>query len=209
MNPTDPLDATAKVALLKKRYVALERRIAELWPPEFAAACASCDAICCRPHMADEVLQSPWLQDLAAAAHGANWHRHHVNPFCRALAESGCLLKAGKPPFCISFYCDRLLGTVPPLQLVANLYLSFILTELCRLDRRRNLLELDEKQMKDAVSLIEKKISHAETQLRQYVAFIAANDSQKAQMAVFMLADIPAVLSKTVRQVILENRLLP
>ena len=194
----------SKTESLFEKYAAIEQAVRELWPRAFFDACAKCTSICCRPHMADEVLHSTWLSHLADATHGPGWHLKNQNSKCVALTESGCMLKAGKPPFCFSFYCDGLLASAPPFVLVSYLFLSFILTDLCRLNKRRNLLELTREEIENSTEIIEQKIEHAHKQLKMYRDFLCANEQTQVKLSVFMLAEIPGILSQSVRKELLK-----
>ena len=195
----------ATLEQLQERYSRIEAEITSLWPTAFRSACADCRDICCRPHMADEVLQSFWLSELANKAHGKNWHLAGNNHKCAALSEAGCLLKAGKPPFCFAFYCDALLDTVPPLALVSYLFLSLILSDLCRLDKKKNLQTMTAEEVYQSLDAVEKKVQNAERHVALYRRFEAASSDAQAMVALQMLAEIPQILSASSRRAILSQ----
>jgi hypothetical protein len=196
-------DSSNITEMLQKRYIRIEHTIQSLWPSVFSRKCAACTAICCRPHMADSVLESPWLHSIAARAHGPDWHQNGTHPLCHALTSSGCLLREGKPPFCYGFYCDDLLEDIPPVNLVSYLYLSNILSALCMLDKDHHLLELSEAEQVTFADRIDRNLSLAESQLARYRNFREAADSDKPGLALRMVAEMPRILSRSVCQKIL------
>jgi hypothetical protein len=189
---------------LQRRYVRIEKTIQQLWPSAFTQRCAACAAICCRPHMAEEVLNSPWLQSIAARGNCDYWPLAGTHPLCRALTPSGCCLKEGKPPFCYGFYCDALLENIPAATLISYLYLSNILSALCGLDKQHNLLELSQEEIKEFVGQIDRNLTMAETQLGRYRFFQDSDDSEKPVLALRMVAEMPRLLSRSVCRRILE-----
>ena len=193
----------SRIEALQRRYAQIEAEIGAMWPEKFVSGCSACTEICCRPHMADEVLHSFWLNELAVKAHGKNWHLDHHHTHCAALSDTGCLLKAGKPPFCFAFYCDSLLGSIPPVTLVSYLFLSLILSDLCRLDKRRNLQTMTAEEVYQSLDAVEAKIVNAERHLGIYRQFLDAETSSQPLLAIQMLAEIPQILSASARRTIM------
>lgn len=184
---------------LQDIYVSIEQEIARLWPNAFSEACKNCTDICCRPHMAHEVLESVWLRDISVRAHG-KWWQQSSNPKCNALGNTGCVLTAGKPPFCIHFYCDKLLAKENPYELVANLFLSGILTALCKLDAKQNLLELDEESLLQNSHLIQQRLHDAQGSLALYRLFLNTEKWNQPTIAFQMLVEMPSILTTSVRR---------
>ena len=197
--------AQHSIKTLQRRYIRIEQTIQQLWPSVFTERCTACATICCRPHMADEVLNSPWLQSIAATESCNHWPLAGTHPLCSALMQSGCGLRAGKPPFCYGFYCDALLENIPAANLIAYLYLSNILSVLCVLDKQQNLLELSHEETTEFAGQIDRNLAVAETQLSRYRFFQDAGDSEKSALALRMAAEMPRILSRSVCRRILEK----
>ncbi|MBN2340459.1 MAG: hypothetical protein JXX29_12380 [Deltaproteobacteria bacterium] len=190
------------ISQLQQKYMDVEREIASLWPKSFARICAACADICCRPHMADEVLDSDWLNAISQQAHGKWWRAARFSE-CRALGSNGCMLQHGKPPFCYSFYCDRLLECDNPHELVANLFLSNILTALCKMEKGLNLAELAVDEWEKHRLEISARISQAETHVGLVKQFHMASGAEQAAIAFRMLVEMPGLLTASVRRALL------
>lgn len=187
---------------LQSQYIQLENAIVDLWPKPFKDACSNCTTICCRPHMAEEAVESRWLHAVSAAQHG-DWFARSVAPVdqCRALGRQGCCLKAGKPPFCYSFYCDRLLTVFNngP-DLIAAIFISGILSNVCRLSPKLNLVHLNHSQIQNNLHLISQNLLIGEQHLALYVTFLDAPVDQKHVIALKMVCQNPKLLTNQVAQ---------
>ena len=187
---------------LQQEYMKIELAVAGLWPESFKRACAQCTEICCRPHMAEEVFESDWLQAISTKAHGNWFEEKDRHPNCKALGQKGCVLTHGKPPFCTSFYCDKLLTGQSPRDLVCHLFLSNILSTLCKLDKKHNLQELPKSEWRAHRDKIAANIERAKIHLDWVKQFKTATDDAKIEPAFRMLVEMPALLTTGVRRVL-------
>jgi hypothetical protein len=186
---------------LQQRYILLAHAVKERWPDAFSSCCADCPEICCRPHMAEDILSSPWLAAIGQLEQG-NWVSRPGNfhPNCLALGPTGCIFIGAKPPFCSTFYCDALLNSIPdPAELVAGLFLGAIPKDTCRLSGRLNLLELEPATLEQSIPLVEQALTRGESNLALYKHFQSQVDEGLRYRDVLqMLARIPSLLTAAV-----------
>lgn len=194
-----------KLRQLQTAYIDLEQKIAAKWPKSFSNTCCDCVNVCCRPHMAQEVLDSFWLTSISTIHHGKWWQQETNNPLCPALTDVGCLLKVGKPPFCYSFYCDSLLEHHSAYDLVASLFLSNILTALCKLDRKRNLLDLSRIEIIESEALIAQRIKNGLKHFELFIKYNACEPDARPALAFEMVVEMPNLLTASVRKALLKT----
>lgn len=196
------------VTTLRTRYIHLAEAVHALWPAAFSSCCANCKTICCRPHMADEILSGSWLSEIARLEAG-DWSvrpgPRHAR--CAALGPNGCIFTAAKPPFCRSFYCDALLNAIAdPAELAAALFLSNILTDTCRLNRRHNLLSLPLTDGDENRILVEAALRKGEENLALYRWFCRqTSEAARFQGAFKMLCRMPFLLTRAVANTLNER----
>ncbi|NLN62287.1 MAG: hypothetical protein GX146_05350 [Myxococcales bacterium] len=186
------------VADLQERYTDLERRIHALWPAHFRDACSRCTRICCRPHMFEDILSSDWLCDIGEKAYGPWWQtRTQANTLCPALDEDGCILAVGKHPFCRYFSCDMLLDASPDgPTLIADLFLSGILIQVCRIKKGASLLQIPRHDFARYARDIDAALTRGETEIRLCEAFSrTADPNDRERLALRMVALRPAAIT--------------
>ena len=196
-----------RIKELQKHYSQLEKHIIDLWPQEFSEACANCTSICCKTHMADEVSSSYWLSSLSKTKlANLSSQPPTIKNQCIALGKNGCILESGKPPFCSSFYCDHLLDAIDDgPSLIAAMYLSSILTNLCKVNKRLNLITMSKTEIANYADQIEVRIKTAGKHVEQYVRFTAANHDEKPPIALEMVCEIPNILTASLSRAVLAK----
>lgn len=84
-------------------YRQLEMEVGQCLSRFCRVLCSGCGD-CCKADICVEAVESPWLRIVQK-------HREDkITPFCRSrgwLSSKGCRLKAGRPPLCYEFFCEK------------------------------------------------------------------------------------------------------
>ena len=101
-------------------YLCLEVKVKLLLSKACASFCGECLDVCCRQEICSESMDSNWLRIVwGMCGHEASEYDHHEG----WLSSNGCVLVAGRPPFCYAFMCNKIREHV-----TKRFYLSYLQT---------------------------------------------------------------------------------
>jgi hypothetical protein len=190
-------------------YAALEMEIDRLNRAKFAGLCAACRKPCCRADVCRDALESWWLRQVSRHVHGTWWPddwRTRAEPI--ALGETGCLLKAGRPLICRSFFCESFLTPCRDVwEVVFYSFLSDLLSDAARLTSSVSLEQLDEADAPDYAPKIAERIERARRLLAVGMGLIEPGrpETDKCRIALSLLCHVPRFLRAVPRRAILAR----
>lgn len=121
-----------QLSIIIDNYIDFEITVRQQIARISAPHCAVCQGVCCRPEFCRENIDSPFLNRLTARARpdrGFSAKRGW-------LAPTGCALRAGRPPVCYQFNCNRIINALPTDQ---QRYLFKVLSNLVPFIGQRSL----------------------------------------------------------------------
>jgi hypothetical protein len=159
---SDPIRDNKELPEIITRYAAFEEKVRNLISHDCSPRCSSCTAVCCKPEFCREALDSPFLSMLRNAFPPAEDYRRKSG----WLTETGCALRAGRPPICYEFLCQDIVETRETDAA------KYVLSVLCRLvthmgrfvSGRRHIVEWMDVEDCGAIrlSMFEKRLREAE-----------------------------------------------
>ena len=91
-------------------YADMENQIRRLMAQLFGGTCALCTVCCCRTDICEEVADSAFLSRLLELQ---GRRAEEIDERYGWLGLHGCILDAGRPPVCYSYFCDELFARLP------------------------------------------------------------------------------------------------
>jgi len=191
------------------RYAELERRIDRLMPARCAGVCLDCRGGCCRAGMANQTIRTWWLREVSVRAHGRWWPDDwRQRAGCVALTERGCLLSAGRPVNCRTYFCEPYLAACRDVwQTILCAFLSELLPETMRLSPKLNLLDLSAEEGVSRAGEIAECVeaSHRLLAAAEQLADEGAPERTKHRVALELLCSMPGMLRPAVRRRVLAE----
>ena len=103
-----------------KEYLHLEQKIEQIQSQFCNPFCMDCRGSCCKEDICQESISSDWLR---LVWHYMGQKQEEYDPDSGWLTRRGCALKAGRPPVCYEFICNRVFENLPqnmPLMYLRN-----------------------------------------------------------------------------------------
>lgn len=198
-----------ELAQIIARYAELEQQIGALVARRSARACASCEKVCCRPDVGQQILESWWLTEVSRQAHGRWWPDDwRTRQQCVALTGSGCMLTAGKPMICWSFVCD--LYTEVYTDLWDAAYYSFLadlLWEVGQLTRSLHLEYASEQDAETHAQKISGRVSWGRQLLDEARGLTdgTLDEVQRHRLLLSLICRVPRFFRATTRRALLAR----
>jgi len=191
------------------RYIELEREVDRLMPPGCAAACVECAGPCCRAGMANQTIRCWWLREVSVRVHGRWWPEDwRQRAGCVALTPTGCLLSAGRPVNCRTWYCDAYLAGCKDLwQAVLCAFLSELLPQTMLLAGNVYLPDLTEDDGPAHAAAIAERIEWAHRLLGRAKTLTdpTADEPERLRTTIGLICILPGILSDSVRGRLLRD----